>query len=134
MILNILNAALWRLGGAGAKPLGSRWRKFGYPILVGILAALINAELWRSFVAVALAAFAVTCPITYYGSEIRDNWFNWVWLWILGIYFSGPLIALGIPSFLPFFWSFFATLSNIKATSKIFTWEFCECFCGFVTI
>jgi hypothetical protein len=110
--------------------MGAIWRKAGWPVLVLAYGLIHGCEWWRILVAVFLAVFAVTRPFTYYGSDVRGSAFNWAWIWILGLYFSGPMVALGKAHLWPLAWSLAATLSNIKKTSGIFTWEFCECLCG----
>jgi hypothetical protein len=122
----ILNAFFWRMTGAGAGP----WRKIGWPVLVVAFGFIHSAAWWQILTSLGLAVFAVTRPFTYFGDKISDSWFNWIWIWILGILFCGPMLIFGRLAFWPFAWCLAATLSNIPKTSKIFTWEFCECLLG----
>jgi len=126
----ILNAFLWRLGGSGASPLGTLWRKIGWPVLVLFFGLTHGFAFWRILIAVAIAVFAVTRPITFYGGSIHGHAFNWAWLWVLGLCFCGPMLAFGHVNLWPLAWSLAATLSNIDRTAKTFTWEFCECLAG----
>lgn len=122
----VLNAFLWRMGGAGVGP----WRKVGWPVLVALQGLLAGHSPIQVLAAISLAVFAVTRPFTYFGEEIRGHWFNWVWIWCLGLYLCGPSAALGRWNLWPLAWSLAATLSNVPATARVFRWEFCECLVG----
>lgn len=126
MIFPVLNAFLWRMGGAGLGP----WRKVGWPLLILAYGILNGHSFLQVTGAVGLAVFAVTRPFTYFGNSVPGHWFNWVWIWVLGLYLLGPMACYGRFNPWTFAWSLAATLSNLPRTARVFTWEFCECLCG----
>ena len=125
-IFSVVNAFFWRLTGAGCGP----WRKIGWPSLVGLYGLLNHAPWWQILLAPAIALFAVTRPFTFFGDEIKGHWFNWIWIWILGILFSLPMLCYGHVNFFPLAWCLAATLSNVPLFSRVFVWGFCECLIG----
>lgn len=114
------------MGGSGAGP----YRKIGWPVLIAIYGFSIHAMWWQVILAVGLSVFAVTRPFTYHEDSLHEHWFNWMWVWIMGIILGLPMLAYGHFNLWPFAWCLAATLSNIKSTARIFVWEFCECICG----
>lgn len=89
-------------------------------------------------IAMAGAYFGVkTLPVTLIGDSIPEHWLNWVWIWALGFITGLPVLIPGIltgqaglallsclvPTAV---FGLFITLSNVKATSKIFVWKLCE--------
>ena len=95
---------------------------FHWPILL----------LWPAFFGVA------SLPFTFKGDKLSDNWFNWIWVVIMGVLswlaslpvvFIEPTvftnyIFLGAWTLVGF--SLVGILSNIKATAKFFEWKLCE--------
>lgn len=125
MILSILNAFLWRMGGYGIHGM----RKVGYPVVVLIYGITHTVPLLQIVIAIGMSIYAVTRPFTY-----TDDKVNWTWIWMLSVYFMGPLAIMGVFNIYPLAWALAATLSNIPRTARIFTWEFCECLCGITCI
>lgn len=130
LIFSVLNAFFWRLTGAGCGP----WRKIGWPSLVGLYGLSIHAPWWQILLAPAIALFAVSRPFTLIGSRIRDHWFNWIWIWILGFFLCAPMWVYGHWTFYAFFWCLAATLSNVPLFSRVYVWEFVEAICGFTVM
>lgn len=136
-LTHVLNAFLWRLGGAGARPFRKNWRRIGYPLLAAICAGL-SGVIYYKVIAIAIACHLSTRPpLTLIGDDIHKHWLNWIWLWVLGY-------LLGLPAVILHGWHGFlfalipaatlgisVSLSNLKLTASIFTHEFCEGVIGF---
>ncbi len=124
-LISLVNAFLWRMGGYGVH--GTR--KVGYPVLVGVYGITHQVNWILVVLAIIMSIYAVSRPFTYKGDSI-----NWTWIWMLSVYFMGPLAIMGVFNIYPLAWGLAATLSNIPKTARIFTWEFCECLCGVTCI
>ena len=129
ILLVITCAVLNRLAGYGDSKHAKLWRRVGVPILIMLYGLLKHR--WWSIASLPLG-FGVFClPITLVGNDIRTDWINYPWLYILGI-----LIGLiSIPhSFIELIFCFiygiiFGTLvvlSNLKKTREIFLWSYVE--------
>lgn len=120
-------AVLNRAGGQYDK----RWRRLGIGIFLAIW-GLIHSVDWALCLAVIPVNFVVTSlPITLKGDDITKYWFNWVWLYALGILWGLIPTVLHIQMFwycLPFSLLFgtLIVLSNVKKTAEIFRWAYVE--------
>ena len=136
-MIELANAFLWRMGGAGYPLCHRNWRRVGYPLLLtGSL--VLGAVAWPwAFLAGILAHLTTRLPITFFGNTVQGHWFNWVWLWILGYTYglpsalvhgwTGTLLAL-VPMVVT---GASLTLSNISGkNAETFTHEFCEAVIG----
>jgi len=82
-----------------------------------------------------------TLPVSFIGDGIRAHWFNWVWIWILGLLNGLACLSLAIPlgltstalilSLVPsVVYGTTISLSNIRSTDRIFVWKFVEFLMG----
>lgn len=133
-MIPIINTILWRMGGAGVKPLGPEWRRLGFPLC--LLLQYFNHPL--ILVSCLIAALVVRLPITLISNSVHSHFINWIWVWILpGLYlFPSFIIVRDLPNFAIswFFIGLIFTLGNITATRHIFVHEFFEAFTGFLVI
>jgi len=130
--------ALFRMiGGTWNKAIG----RFLPPIVIaGAYLIFIG---WSWWILAILAAYLLlaTLPVSLIGNGVNDHWFNWVWMWILGLLNGLACVTLGIPLALVATSLFLSlvpmvvygtsfTFSNIKATAKYFPWKMCEFLMG----
>lgn len=128
------------IGGTWWKAVG----RFLTPALPVVAILLLGGWSWWLLLIYGVYLSVKTLPFTLNGNSVHDNWFNWVWIWVLGfvnglcsmsllpivgwaewldpiLYAAGfPMIAYGIA----------CTLSNVKVTAKYFPWKFCEFIMG----
>lgn len=131
-IAAIINAFLWRLGGAGANPFKRHWRRIGYPVLAGIMCLFFRLPIFRVVLACLVGHATTRLPLTLIGDAVNKHWANWVWLWVLGFLYGLPSVAL--QGWIGFAWALLpcltfgasVTLSNTTRFSAIFTHDFCE--------
>jgi hypothetical protein len=96
-MIDILNAALWRMGGSGMKPFRKNWRRFGWPMLLLAWCLTHGVNVWIAILAAILAHGTTRLSLTFFGDSLREHWFNWLWIWIAGY-------AIGLPSVLLHGW------------------------------
>jgi len=121
--------------------IGGTWNKvvgrFLAPVLPVVAYLLLVGFSWW-LVAIYLAYLLInTLPFTLVGDSVRDNWINWVWIWILGYLNGIAAMTIGIPlslitttiflAFIPMVtYGISGTLSNVKSTASYFPWKLCE--------
>ena len=124
---------LSQLGGTFKK----QYRRLGIPTLLTL--CFIYAQnfdlshfLWLRYILVWIwLFFCSTLPFTLIGDGIPKHWFNWIWVWILGLLNGLIILVINIKlfylMFIPFIiYGVFISLSNIKYTARFFQWKFVE--------
>lgn len=125
------------IGGTWNKAIG----RFLPPLIIAGAWFFFQGLSWWMLAIVAAYLAVKTLPFSFIGNGVKDHWFNWVWIWILGLLNGLPSITLGIP--LGLFTTSLAlclvpcvvygvacTLSNVKPTAKYFPWKLCEFLMG----
>lgn len=128
------------LGGL-YRMIGGTWNKaigrFLAPALPVVAVLLLVGWSWWLPLIYGTYLLVKTLPFTLIGSSVHDNWFNWVWIWLLGLInglacvtvglSSGLLIASLFLSLVPCVaYGVCGTLSNVKSTARFFPWKLCE--------
>lgn len=135
-LIAIINALLWRLGGAGALPFKRNWRRLIYPTLVLVFSLIAGFGAIRAILCVLVCHLTTRLPLTLEDNDM-DTVLEYLWIWVHGyilglpavilygpigfLYALVPMIAEGIS----------VTLSNVKYTRGVFTHEFCEGVIGY---
>ena len=136
----LVNAILWRLGGAGKWPFKRHWRRVGYPVLSFILALSWGHSLTFSLTIASLCHASTRLPLTLIGNSLYTHWINWPWVWVVGYILGLPAIMTHgwdglLRALLPAFAQGWAiTLSNIPSEARDWPHEACEVLIGFVVL
>ena len=140
-MIEIISAFLWRMGGSGYPGLHRNWRRIGVPALVVSVCLLRGISPLIAILTGLCLHMGTRLPLTFFGEDIHEHWFNWVWVWLAGY-------ILGLPAVLTHGWVGFAfaiipmvtqglsvTLSNVSGVNATtFTHEFCESVTGIAVI
>jgi len=118
---------LSQIGGTWWRPA----RRVCIPIALSLTLILVEIEAYKAILCGISVWIAAFFPFTLKGDDLKDHWYNWVWIWILGYFMglgsawihpSGFLFAL-VPAVVV---GAFGSLSNVPGTSRFFPWKFCE--------
>ena len=126
----LVGGVLWRLGGAGAKPIGRNWRRIGLPCVIFYLTLSSHHNVFLSLLAALISHLTLRLPITLFGDSIWASIWNVPWLFVLGYLYGTPSLLFGSGLLSPLIpcltVSVLTVLSNIPSTSRIFVWEAVE--------
>ena len=124
---------------------GGTWKKaigrFLPPMLVGLAFYFFVGLSWWILPIVGAYTLTKTLPVSLIGDGVSDSWMNYLWFPILGFINGIACLTIAIPlgligtalfaTLVPtVIYGLCITLSNVKATSKVFPWKFCEFMMG----
>lgn len=123
-------SVLNRLGGS----IDKNYRRFGIGLALSLYGILRGVPWYLALICVASSQI-LRLPITLFGNDVRDDWFNWVWFYAVSVLYSLSVLPLCLMNLEGYFIyaSLFGlitgtlfVLSNIKLTSEIFKWDIVE--------
>lgn len=128
---------LWRIGGAGWKPIGKDWRRIAAVLVIFVACLWRGHSAERSILCAGLSFFAFRLPLTLIGDSVPGHWINWPWQFVAGYLCGLPAVAThGVSGFAAASIPCLAqgvsiTLSNIPGPpAKTWVHEACEVLIG----